>query len=200
MTVAHWPRRPLPSARPASVPHLEGAALAPLLEGVTENVALHRFRPVPGYGACRFRRACALKRWPRSARSFSLVKTRRPPCACPICRGALGVGVGVGRFYADPQGFRLATPPPGPLSGWRRRRTRDSWPGGGVAYSRTCSRPSWRSCRLLSALRAHGAVDADPQGSRERRRSGDLAEVMVKKKADAPREYVRRLPAQEAGV
>jgi hypothetical protein len=50
---------------------LEGAALAPLLEGVAENVALHRFRPVPGYGACRFRRACALKRWPRSARAFS---------------------------------------------------------------------------------------------------------------------------------
>jgi hypothetical protein len=62
MAVAHWPRRPLPSASPASVPQLEGAALAPLLEGVTENVALHRFRPVPGYGACRFRRACALKR------------------------------------------------------------------------------------------------------------------------------------------
>ena len=47
MTVAHWPRRPLPSARPASVPHLEGAALAPLLEGVTENVALHRFGLFP---------------------------------------------------------------------------------------------------------------------------------------------------------
>ena len=55
---------------------------------------------------------------------------------------------------------------------------------------------------LQAAFRvaAHGAVDADPQGSRERRRSGDLAEVMVEKKANAPREYVRRLPAQEAGV
>jgi hypothetical protein len=40
MAVAHWPRRPFPSARPASVPRLEGAALTPLLEGVAENVAL----------------------------------------------------------------------------------------------------------------------------------------------------------------
>ena len=41
MAVAHWPRRPLPSVRLASIPELEGAALAPpLLEGVVENVAL----------------------------------------------------------------------------------------------------------------------------------------------------------------
>ena len=41
---------------------LEGAALAPLLEGVAENAALCRFRPVPGYGARPFQRACAVKR------------------------------------------------------------------------------------------------------------------------------------------
>ena len=35
--------------------------MPPFLEGVAETVALHRVRPVPGYGACRFRRACAVK-------------------------------------------------------------------------------------------------------------------------------------------
>jgi hypothetical protein len=30
---------------------------------------------------------------------------------------ALGVAVGAGRFYADPQGFRLASLPSGPLCG-----------------------------------------------------------------------------------
>ena len=113
---------------------------------------------------------------------------------------ALGVVVRAGRFYADPQGFRLASSPPGRFLGGG-----DNVHGALLAGTRRCIFPPafvavmTRFGRLLSALRAHGAVDADPQGSRERR-SGDLAEVMVEKKADAPREYVRRLPAQEAGV
>jgi hypothetical protein len=40
MAVAHWPRHPPPSAKLASLPQLEDAALAPLLERVGENVAL----------------------------------------------------------------------------------------------------------------------------------------------------------------
>jgi hypothetical protein len=59
MAVAHWPRRPLPSARRLS-PQLEGAARS--LKASRETSPLHRSRPVPGYGACRFRRACAVKR------------------------------------------------------------------------------------------------------------------------------------------
>jgi hypothetical protein len=62
MAVAHWPRRPVPSARPASIPQLEGVPLARSLKASRETSPLHRSRPVPEYGACRFRRACAVKR------------------------------------------------------------------------------------------------------------------------------------------
>ena len=40
MAVAHWPRRPLPSVRSASLPDWKAPPLPPLLEGVAENVAL----------------------------------------------------------------------------------------------------------------------------------------------------------------
>jgi hypothetical protein len=63
MAVAHWPRRPLQSARPASVPRVGGRCPCPRsLKASRKTSLLHRFRPVPEYGACRFRRACAVKR------------------------------------------------------------------------------------------------------------------------------------------
>ena len=63
MAVAHWPRRPLPSARPASLPRVGGRCPCPRsLKASRKTSPWHRFRPVPGYGACRFRRACAVKR------------------------------------------------------------------------------------------------------------------------------------------
>jgi hypothetical protein len=55
---------------------------------------------------------------------------------------------------------------------------------GPLAGTRRCISPHVfavvmaHSARLLSALRAHGAVDAAPQGSRERRWSRGLPEVM----------------------
>ena len=63
MAGAHRLRRPPPSARPASLPQLEGAALAfHALKATRTMSPLHRLRPVPGYGARRFFRACAAKR------------------------------------------------------------------------------------------------------------------------------------------
>ena len=179
MAVAHWPRRPLPSARPASVPQLEGAALAPLLEGVTENVALHRFRPVPGYGACRFRRACALK---RMAEVGSVVLPREDKAT------AMRVLSLSGQPSASRSGSAVSTLIR-KVSGLRRYR-----PGrfvgeaamtnaGPLAGRRRCIFPHVFAAvmALLQAafrVAAHGAVDADPQGSRERRWSRGLAEVM----------------------
>ena len=36
-------------------------------------------------------------------------------CVLSLSAEALGVAVGAGRFYTDPEGFRLASLPPGPL-------------------------------------------------------------------------------------
>ena len=62
MAVAHWPRRPPPSARPLSFPSWRALPLPPLLEGVGENVGLAPFRPVPGYGAGRSAELASVKR------------------------------------------------------------------------------------------------------------------------------------------
>jgi hypothetical protein len=55
---------------------------------------------------------------------------------------------------------------------------------------------------LQAAFRvaAHGAVDADPKDHEKDLRAEARLRSWVEEKADAPREYVRRLPAQEAGV
>jgi len=52
-----------------------------------------------------------LSAWPGPCRVFSLLKTRRPPCASPVGRGSPRRPVGAGRFYADSEGFRLASLP-----------------------------------------------------------------------------------------
>lgn len=67
MAVAHWPRRPLPSARPFAPP-VGGRCLCPgSLKALRKTSPWRRFRPVPGYGACRLRRACAVKRMVEAA-------------------------------------------------------------------------------------------------------------------------------------
>ena len=38
-------------------------------------------------------------------------------CVLSLSGEALGVAGGAGRFYTDPEGFRLASLPPGPLRG-----------------------------------------------------------------------------------
>ena len=76
---------------------------------------------------------------------------------------ALGVAVGAGRFYTDAQGSRLDVTVRAADGGDDER--------GPLAETRRCISPHVfavvmaRSGRLLSALRAHGAVGADSQGS-----------------------------------
>ena len=76
---------------------------------------------------------------------------------------ALGVAVGASRFYTDAQGSSLMLPSGPPMEALTN--------GGPLAETRRCISPHVfavvmaRSGRLLSALRAHGAVGADSQGS-----------------------------------
>lgn len=72
--------------------------MPPLLEGVAEKSPLHRFRPVPGYGACRFRRV-ALKRMADAVSGILPRKDKATAMRVLSPSGeALGVGLGFGRF------------------------------------------------------------------------------------------------------
>jgi hypothetical protein len=62
------------------------------------------------------------------------------------------------------------------------------------------SRPPWRSCRLLSALRPMAPSMPTPKDHEKDLRAEARLRSWVEEKADARREYVRRLPAQEVGV
>ena len=182
---------------------LEGAALAPLLEGVAENAALRRFRPTPGYGARRFQRACAVKRM--ASRAFSLVKTGRPLCACSLCRGSPRQR-GRGRpFLGNPEGFRLASLPSRPLRGRGGDDERGTLRRDAKLHIRACVR-SRHGVLRQAAVRVvvHGAVDADPQRSREGRWSRGLLQAVGREEgsrrgacssAVAPRGGVRKASA-----
>ena len=47
-----------------------------------------RFWPLPGYGAPAPLKLAPSSAWPGPCRVFSLLKTRRPPCASPVGRGS----------------------------------------------------------------------------------------------------------------
>ncbi len=126
-----------------------------------------RVRPFPGYGACRFRRTCAVKRMAEAVSTFSPVKTRRLPCACSVCRGKASVsrsGPAVSTLIRKVSG--LPRYRPGRFMGKAAMTN-----AGSLAGMWRCVSPhvfaivTARSGSLLSALRAHGAVDRDPQGS-----------------------------------
>ena len=54
---------PAPKRETPFAPPVGGRCPCPRsLKASRKTSPLHRFRPVPGYGACRFRRACAVKR------------------------------------------------------------------------------------------------------------------------------------------
>jgi hypothetical protein len=83
------------------------------LKGSRKTSPLHRFRPVSGYGARRFRRACAVKRMAEAVSAFSLAKTRRPPCGCSVCLGKLLVarsGPAVSTLIRKVPGLRCYRP------------------------------------------------------------------------------------------
>jgi hypothetical protein len=137
--------------------------LPPLLEGVAETSPLHRFRPVPEYGACRFRRACAVKRVAEGVsgilpREDKAIAIRALSLSEP---SASRSGPAVSTLMRKVPGLMLPSGPP--MAALTN--------GGPLAETRRCISPHVfavvmaRSGRLLSALRAHGAVGADSQGS-----------------------------------
>ena len=168
MAVAHWPRRLLPSVRPPSVaPSWRALPLPRSLKETRKTSPWRRFRPVPGYGARRFCRACALKRMADPVSGLLRREDRRPPCACSVSRGKPSVswsGPAVSTLIRKVSGLRRHRP--GRLVGEAAMMN-----AGPSAGTRRCISPHLfaavmaRSGRLLSALRAHGAVGADSQGS-----------------------------------
>jgi hypothetical protein len=158
-------------ARDPLSPQLEGAALAPRsLKASRETSPLHRFRPVPGYGACRFCRACALKRMADAVSGLLRREDRRPPCACSVSRGKPSVS------WSGPAVSTLIRK----VSGLRRHRSgrfgREAamTNAGLLAGRRRCIFPHVFAAvmALMQAVfhvAAHGAVDAEAQGLRERR-------------------------------
>ena len=90
--------------------------LPPLLEGVADNVAL-----APISASSRIERAksveLAVKRMADAVSSVLSLNEGDRHVRAQFVGEALGVAVGAGRFYAYPEGFRLAT-----LPSWVRRR------------------------------------------------------------------------------
>jgi hypothetical protein len=157
---------PAPKRKTRFRPSWRTLTLPPLLEGVAGNAPLHRFRPVPGYGARRFCRSCALKRM-AAVSGLLRREDRRPPCACSVSRGKPSVswsGPAISTLIRKVSGLRRHRP--GRLVGEAAMMN-----AGPFAETRRCISPHVfaaviaRSGRLLSALRAHGAVGADSQGS-----------------------------------
>ena len=144
--------------------------LPPLLGGVAESVALAPISacsrigsaPVPpslrsqAHGRSRLGHSPSQRQGDRHTRAQAVGE-------------ALGVAVGIGRFYADPQGLG-ASLPSGPLRGSGRDNERRSLGRDAALHIRAWVRSRHGAFRQAAfGGAAHAAVDADPQGSRERR-------------------------------
>jgi hypothetical protein len=118
MAVAHWPRRPSQAWDPLRSPSWKAPPLPPFLEGVAEDIALASISacsriwsaPVPP----------SLRRQAHGRGRLGILPREDKATAMRVLSlsgKALGGAVGAGRFYADPQGSRLAMLPSGPLRG-----------------------------------------------------------------------------------
>ena len=64
------------------------------------------------------RPACAIKGMAVAVSSVLFLNDKATAmCVLSLSAEALGVAVGAGRFYTDPEGFRLASSPSRPLRG-----------------------------------------------------------------------------------
>jgi hypothetical protein len=66
---------------------LKAPPLPPLLEGVAEDIACADFGPLPDMERAGSAELAPSSAWPRPSGAFPLVKTRRLPYACSVCRG-----------------------------------------------------------------------------------------------------------------
>jgi hypothetical protein len=167
MAVAHG-RDARSRARDRFAPPVGGRrACTGSLKASRKTTLLHRLRPLPGYGAYRFRRACAAKRMPRPSRASPLVKRRRPPCACSVLSGgepsASRSEPAVSTLIRKVPGLRRHRPGhfvreaamtnAGPLAGTRSYIS---------AHVFAAVMVLWQAAFRVAA---HDAVNADPQGS-----------------------------------
>jgi hypothetical protein len=114
MAVAHWPATPAPSRETRFAPPVGRRYPCPRSSKASRKTSpLHRFRPVPGYGACRFCRACTLKRMADAVSGLLRREDRRPPCACSVCRGSprcRGSGPAISTLIRKVSGLRRYRP------------------------------------------------------------------------------------------
>ena len=103
---------------PLRSPSWRALPLPRSLKASRKTSPLRRFRPVPGYGARRFRRACAVK---RMAEAVSGILPREDKATAMRVLSLSGKpsasrsGSAVSTLIRE--GFRLASLPPGPLPG-----------------------------------------------------------------------------------
>ena len=139
----------------------------------------HRFRPVPGYGACRFRRACARQ---ALAEVGSVVLPREDKATAMRVLSLSGKpsvswsGSAVSTLIRKVSGLRRYRP--GRFLGEAAMTNAGSLAGRRRCISRMCSRPSWRSCRLLSALRPMAPSMPTPKDHEKDVGAETCAEVM----------------------
>ena len=173
---------------PLRSPSWRALPLPPLLESVAENVALAPISACSRIWSVSV--PSSLRRqahWPRPSRAFLPREDKATAMRVLSLSGeALGVVVGAGRFYADPEGFRLASLSSGPLPGGGGDDERGTLGRDAALHIPACVRSRHGALRQAAFhVAAHGAVDAYPEGSRERRWSRGSPRSWVEKKADA---------------
>src|ERR1700722_16614134 len=164
---------------------LEGAVLAPhCLKASRGTSPLRRFRPVPEYGVRRFAELATSSAWPRPSRAFCPVETRRFAMRVLSLLGNPSLsrsGPAVSTPIRKVSGLRCYHPAADGGDDERATLARNA-----ALHIPTCVR-SRHGALWQAAFRvaAHGAVDADPQGSRERRWSRGRHRRHSREKADA---------------
>jgi hypothetical protein len=99
---------------------------------------------------------------------------------------ALGVVVGAGRFYADPEGFRLRSLSSEPLRGGGGDDKRGTLGRDATLHIPVCVRGRHGALRQTAfRVAAHGAVDADPKDRENHVGAEACPRPWVEKKADA---------------
>jgi hypothetical protein len=177
---------------PLRSPSWKALPLPGSLKASRKMSLFHRFRPVPGYGACRLCRACAVKRM-AEAGSGTLPRednaTAMQVLSLPGKPSASWSGRAVSTLIRKVPGLRRYRP--GRFV--REAAMTNVGPLADAALhipACVCNRHGalWQAAFRVAA---HSVVDADPQGSRQTRWTRGLPEVMgVEKKADRRRRRV----------
>jgi hypothetical protein len=172
------------------------------LKASRKTSPLHRFRAVPGYGACRLRRACAVK---RMAEAVSGILPREDKATAMRVLSLSGKplvswsGPAVSTLIRKVFGLRRYRP--GRFLGEAAMTNAGSLGRDAALHiPHVFAAVMARSRRVSSALRPMAPSMPTHEGSRERRWSRGLPEVLRSRRRPAPRRgRVRRLTPKRRG-